>query len=128
MPIWTRNSSNTRHLGHPDGAQGLVEAVLCVPDGQLSLVSERYERYLGRPLSPEGPVTFVTKADLLDLLPGEDPPASPALVACTVAVPDIARVRALLAENGLPVRRTSREELFVPAEAPLGAALIFRES
>lgn len=46
---------------------------------------------------------------------------------CTVAVPDIARVRALLAESGLPVRETARGELFVPAEAALGAVLIFRE-
>ncbi|MDT9688350.1 VOC family protein [Streptomyces sp. P9(2023)] len=118
----------TRHLDHPNGAQDLVEAVLCVPDGQLPLVRERYERYLGRPISAEGPVTLVTKADLADLLPGEDPPALPALVACTVAVPDIARVRALLAENGLPVRETGRGEPFVPAEAALGAALIFRET
>ncbi|MEU9995714.1 VOC family protein [Streptomyces sp. NPDC050848] len=119
---------HTRHLDHPNGAQDLVEAVLCVPDGQLPLVSERYERYLGRPISSEGPVTLLTEADLPDLLPGEAPPALPALVACTVAVPDIARVRALLAENGLPVRETARGELFVPAEEALGSALIFRET
>ncbi|MFE5485201.1 hypothetical protein [Streptomyces sp. NPDC056527] len=118
---------HTRHLDHPNGAQDLVEAVLCVPGGQLPLVRERYERYLGRPISTEGPVTLLTKADLTALLPGENPPALPALVACTVAVPDIARVRALLAENGLPVRETTRGEIFVPAEAALGAALIFRE-
>ncbi|MEU9851700.1 VOC family protein [Streptomyces sp. NPDC047974] len=119
---------HTRQLDHPNGAQDLVEAVLCVPDGQLPLVSERYARYLGRPISPEGPVTLLTRAELSDLLPGEEPPALPALVACTVAVPDVARVRTLLAENGLPVRETARGELFVPAEASLGAALIFRES
>lgn len=118
---------HTRHLDHPNGAQDLVEAVLCVPDGQLPLVRERYERYLGRPISAEGPVTLVAEADLPDLLPGEAEPALPALVACTVAVPDIARVRALLAESGLPVRETARGELFVPAKAALGAALIFRE-
>ncbi|MEU9706550.1 VOC family protein [Streptomyces sp. NPDC047981] len=119
---------HTRHLDHPNGAQDLVEAVLCVPDGQLPLVRERYERYLGRPLSAGGPVTLLTESDLSDLLPGEDPPALPALVACTVTVPDIARVRALLAESRLPVRETARGELFVPAEAALGAALIFREA
>ncbi|WP_228974770.1 VOC family protein [Streptomyces sp. DH12] len=118
---------HTRRLDHPNGAQELVEAVLCVPDGQLPLVRERYERYLGRPISAEGPVTLVAEADLPDLLPGELAPALPALVACTVAVPDIARTRALLAENGLPVRETARGEIFVPAEAALGAALIFRE-
>ncbi|WP_251144946.1 VOC family protein [Streptomyces sp. McG3] len=118
---------HTRRLDHPNGAQDLVEAVLCVPDGQLPLLRERYERYLGRPMSTEGPVTLLTKADLPDLLPGEDPPALPALVACTVSVLDIARVRALLAENGLPSRETGRGELFVPAGAALGAALIFRE-
>ncbi|MFD0271790.1 hypothetical protein ACFVGY_35245 [Streptomyces sp. NPDC127106] len=95
---------------------------------QLPLIRERYERYLGRPISAEGPVTLLTEADLSDLLPGEVPPALPALVACTVAVPDIALVRALLTENGLPVRKTARGELFVPAEASLGAALIFRET
>ncbi|WP_329389674.1 VOC family protein [Streptomyces sp. NBC_01351] len=118
---------HTRHLEHPNGAQDLVEAVLCVPEGQLPLVRERYEQYLDRPISTEGPVTLLTRADLSDLLPGEVPPALPAFVACTVAVPDIARVRALLAENGLPVRETARGEPFVPAEAALGAALIFRE-
>ncbi|WP_190344178.1 VOC family protein [Streptomyces venezuelae] len=119
---------HTRHLDHPNGPQNLVEAVLCAPDGQLPLVSERYERYLGRPISPEGPVTLLTRTDLPDLLPDEEPPALPALVACAVAAPDMARVRALLAENGLPVRETARGELFVPAKASLGAALIFRES
>ncbi|MEU4066373.1 VOC family protein [Streptomyces wedmorensis] len=118
---------HTRHLDHPNGAQDLVEAVLCVPDEQLPLTRERYERYLGRPTSAEGPVTLLTKSELRKLLPGAVPPALPALVASTVAVPDIARVRALLAQNGLPVHKTSRGELFVPAEAALGAALIFRE-
>ncbi|MFD8012550.1 VOC family protein [Streptomyces sp. NPDC058955] len=118
---------HTRQLDHPNGAQDLVEAVLCVPDGELPLVRERYERYLGRPISAVGPVTLVTKAELSDLLPGEEPPALPALVAGTVAVSDISRARALLAENGLPVRETGRGELFVPAEAAFGAALIFRE-
>ncbi|MEU7607661.1 VOC family protein, partial [Streptomyces sp. NPDC041003] len=117
---------HTRHLDHPNGAQDLVEAVLCVPDEQLPLVRERYERYLGRPLSAEDPVTLLTRSDLPDLLPGEVPPALPALVACTFAVPDIGRVRALLAESGLPVRDTARGEPFVPADAALGAALIFR--
>ncbi|WP_282691953.1 VOC family protein [Streptomyces sp. CC208A] len=116
-----------RHLDHPNGAQDLVEAVLCVPDGQLPLARERYERYLGLPASAPGPVTLLTGTDLRRLLPGEEPPALPALVACTLAVPDLARVRALLADNGLPVRETARGELFVPAEAALGTALIFRE-
>ncbi|MFI1658310.1 hypothetical protein ACH4ZU_25865 [Streptomyces sp. NPDC020472] len=120
-------SQHTRHLDHPNGAQELVEAVLCVPDGQLRLMSERYKRHLGRPISVAGPVTLPTEVHLPDLLPGADPPAPPALVAYTVAVPDIARVRALLAENGLPVRATIRGELFVPVEADLGAAVIFRE-
>jgi hypothetical protein len=119
---------HTRHLDHPNGAQDLVEAVLCVPDGQLSPVRERYERYLGRPISAEGPVTLMAKADLPDLLPGEEPPVLPALVACTVTVPDVARVRALLKESGLPVRETGRGEPFVPAESALGVALIFREA
>ncbi|WOX20049.1 VOC family protein [Streptomyces solicathayae] len=118
---------HARHLDHPNGARDLVEAVLCVPDGQLPLFRQRYERYLGRPISAEGPVTLLTEADLPGLLPGEDPRAAPALVAFTVAVPDIARVRALLSENGLPVRETARGELFVPADATLGAAVIFRE-
>ncbi|MEU6169547.1 VOC family protein [Streptomyces tanashiensis] len=118
---------HTRRLDHPNGAQDLVEAVLCVPDGRLPLVRERYERYLGRPVSPEDPVTLLTETDLPDLLPGENPPALPALVACTVAVTDIPRVRALLAQNGLPVRETARGEIFVPAAAALGVAVIFRE-
>lgn len=118
---------HTCHLDHPNGAQDLVEAVLCASEEQLPLVRERYERYLGRPITAEGPVTLLPAGDLPDLLPGETAPALPALVACTVAVPDIARVRTLHTENGLPVRETARGELFVPAEAALGVALVFRE-
>ncbi|MFM9368467.1 VOC family protein [Streptomyces sp. Da 82-17] len=119
-----------RHLDHPNGAQDLAEAVLCVADDQLPFVRERFERYLGRPvdIDADAPLTLVRVTDLPDLLPGEQPPALPALIACTVTVPDTARVRALLEENGLPVRETGRGEPFVPAAAALGTALIFREA
>ncbi len=70
--------------------------------------------------------------DLKSERPCDKTPARPlgegAVGACTVTVPDIARVRALLSANGLRVRETARGELFVPAEASLGAALIFREN
>lgn len=123
---------------HPNGAVGLVAGLLCVADTEVAAVERRYEAYLGRTAHQDGPATvfelddatlnLVPASRLGELLPGEQPAALPAFVACTVAVRDLDRTDALLRRNGLPVRTTPSGDLFVPAEAALGAAIVFRQA
>ncbi|MFF4159244.1 hypothetical protein [Streptomyces sp. NPDC001678] len=47
-------------------------------------------------------------------------------MSCTVAVRDLALTRDLLRRNGLPLRQTPSGDVFVPAGAALGAAVVFR--
>ncbi|WP_438022150.1 VOC family protein [Sorangium sp. So ce233] len=125
-------------IDHPNGAVDLVESVLCVAQAALPEVERRYEKYLGRPARADGParvfeldgsrLTLVADADLEAILPGERAPALPAFVAYAVAVRDIDVARKLLEENGFPLKRSASGDLFVPAAAALGAAILFRES
>ncbi|WNG34401.1 hypothetical protein F0U61_12730 [Archangium violaceum] len=126
-----------RHLEHPNGALELVEAVLCVADTEVEDFERRYARYLARPARSDGParvfeldearVTIIPNSGLATALPGEQAPALPAFVAYAVAVRDLEATRALLHENGFPVMSTAGGDIFVPATAALGAAVIFRE-
>ncbi|MGY6654813.1 VOC family protein [Amycolatopsis sp. TRM77291] len=128
----------TRLADHPNGAVGLVDATLCTADADLDAVQERYERYLGRVPRKEGvsrvfdldgaTLTLVPASGLSVLLPGEHAPALPALVACTVAVKDLAATKHLLRENEIPLLRTPSDDVFVPATAALGAAIAFRQA
>lgn len=125
-----------RRVDHPNGALALVEAVLCVADAELPATARRYEAYLGRAARDEGGarvldlagsrIVLVASSALDALLPGERAPALPAFVAYAVTVRDVDDTRRLLAARGLPLRTTAAGELFVPAEAALGAAVIFR--
>ncbi|MFI7106872.1 VOC family protein [Nonomuraea sp. NPDC050227] len=121
------------HTVHPNGATGLVECVLCVADEALPALMRRYATYFGqacdgRPhVFDRADVTVVTASTLGDLLPGEQPAALPAFVACTVSVRDITATRQHLRDNDVPVRVTGRQEIFVPAEAASGTAIIFRQ-
>ncbi|GAA2315006.1 VOC family protein [Streptomyces hawaiiensis] len=125
-----------RRLDHPNGAVELVEAMLCVADPELVAVRRRYETHLGRPARQEGPahvfdldgaaLKLVPSSGLATALPGERPPALPALVGYTVAVRDLAVTRDLLRRNGLPVRETPSGDMFVPADTALGTAVVFR--
>ncbi|WP_437618378.1 VOC family protein [Sorangium sp. So ce1151] len=125
-------------LDHPNGAVALVGSVLCVARAALPDVERRYEKYLGRPARADGPtrvfalegsqVTLVADADLDTLLPGERAPALPAFAAYAVAVRDLGAARRLLEENGFPLRRSAAGDLFVPAAAALGAAVVFRQA
>ncbi|MFI6415634.1 VOC family protein [Streptomyces sp. NPDC050585] len=127
-----------RDLAHPNGALELVEAVLCVADGELATAVRRYETYTGRTAARRGPartlhldgaaVTVVPASGLAEVLPGERPAALPALVGYTVAVRDLSRTRALLQRNGFPLRATPRGDVLVPAAAALGAAIAFRQA
>lgn len=125
-----------RRLDHPNGAVELVEATLCIADPELVAVRRRYETYLGRPARQEGPahvfdldgaaLKLVPSSGLATALPGERPPALPALVGYTVVVRDLALTCDLLRRNGLPVRETPSGDMFVPADAALGTAVVFR--
>ncbi|MEV5680076.1 VOC family protein [Streptomyces sp. NPDC052179] len=127
-----------RFLDHPNGAIDLVEVMLCVAASQLPLVQARYEKYLGRPARVDGParvfdldgaaLTLVPDTRLAALLPDERPAALPAFVAYAVAVRDLAVVRDLLEGEGVPLRETPSGDLFVPAAAALGAAVVFRRA
>ncbi|UMP01287.1 VOC family protein [Amycolatopsis sp. EV170708-02-1] len=128
----------TRAAGHPNGAVGLVDAVLCTADADLDAARARYERYLGRTPRAHGParvfdldgatLTLVPASGLAALLPGEQTPALPALVSCTVAVHDLAAAENLLRNNEIPVVRASSGEVFVPATAAFGTAIAFRQA
>ncbi|NEB41454.1 VOC family protein [Streptomyces sp. SID14515] len=127
---------SARHLDHPNGATGLAEATLCVADEDLAATHDRYATYLDRSPRQEGQalifdldgaaLRLIPKSALPRTLPGEEPPALPALVAYTVTVHDLPLTRDLLHRNGVPVRETPTGDLFVPAKAALGTAVVFR--
>lgn len=125
-----------RERSHPNGARSLVEAVLCVADADLPATEGRYEKYLGRLARPDGPahvfdlddarLTLLPASALDAVLPGEQPPALPALVAYAVTVTDLDSTRNYLSTNGFPLHDAPSGDVFVPATAALGAAVIFR--
>ncbi|MGV9598919.1 VOC family protein [Streptosporangium sandarakinum] len=122
-----------RHTDHPNGATGLVECVLCVADTALPESVRRYENYFGRARHgrvtrfDRANVTVVAASALAGLLPGERPAALPAFVAYAVAVRDLSATEKLLRDGDVPVIRTGPEEMFVPAGAALGVAIVFRQ-
>lgn len=128
----------TRLVDHPNGAIGLVDVTLCAADSEVDAVEARYRRYLGRVPRADGQarvfdldgatLTVVPDSGLGALLPGEQAPALPALVACTIAVRDLAATRNLLQDNGVPLRETASGDTFVPASAAIGAAIAFRQA
>ncbi|WP_236004834.1 VOC family protein [Nonomuraea antri] len=173
-----------RQTEHPNGATGLVECVLCVPDAELAELTRRYTTYYGPPetagtrydetrydetrhdetrhdgmasdmAAPQpdrthidrahidqasfdrtgfdqahfdrAGVTVVSVSALAELLPGERPAVLPAFVAYAVSVRDVVATERFLRGNDIPVVRTGDGELFVPAHAALGTAIIFRQ-
>lgn len=125
-----------RSSAHPNGAIALTEAVLCVADDELAAVVARYERYLGAPVRPDGPVwafdldagrlTLVPASRLEELLPGERPAVLPAMVACAVGVRDVFATEEFLRGKGFSLGRTADGAPFVPSAEALGAAIVFR--
>lgn len=125
------------HMDHLNGAVDLVESILCVADGEIDTFVQRYSRYLGRDARAEGAVrifdmedsrlTLVPVSRLGSLLPGETAPALPAFVAYAVKVRDLHATEALLRRNEVPMATTPAGDVFVPAQAALGAAVIFRQ-
>jgi catechol 2,3-dioxygenase-like lactoylglutathione lyase family enzyme len=125
-----------RFLEHPNGAVDLVESILCVARAELPAFERRYQQYLGRSARTEGGtrvldlkdsrITLVADSELEAILPGERAPAVPAFVAYAVAVRDIGATEKLLQQNGFPLKKSAAGDLFVPAAAALGAAVLFR--
>ncbi|OZM80556.1 VOC family protein [Pseudonocardia sp. MH-G8] len=123
---------------HPNGALDIVESILCVPDAELEGHARRYERYVGRPAGGRGRVrtleldggriTIVGEHALGVLLPGERVPELPGFAGYVVTVRDLDATRGVLDDAGFPVRETPAGEVFVPAEAALGAAVVFRSA
>ena len=124
-------------LDHPNGATGLAESVLCVSDDQLAATVARYERYLDRSATFDGPnavfdlgpsrLVLTTPAALTAGLPGEKPYATPTLCAYTVDDADLAAAEDHMRAADVPLRRTADGRPFIPAEAALGAAVVFRQ-
>ena len=122
---------------HANGAVNLVDCLLCVPDEALSGFQRRYETYLGRPAEQCGPtrslfhlydatITMVAASTLPDLLPGEYPPALPAIVGYTVAVHDTAQTEQHLQAAKVPHQKPRTGEIVVPASEAHGVAITFR--
>lgn len=122
-----------QHTDHPNGATRLAGCVPCVADTALPEVERRYESYFGPARHgratrfDRADVTVVAASALTGLLPGERPAALPAFVAHAVAVRDLSATEELLRGNDVPTVRTGPEEMFVPAGAALGAAIVFRQ-
>jgi hypothetical protein len=129
------SSAPTAGEEHPNGAVELVESVLCVPDTDLDDYECRYARYLQRPALSDGQlrifdlgrstVVIVAYSALGAVLPGEVPAALPAFVGYGIAVQNLAATRELLERADFPVRESPLGGWYVPAEAALGAAVIF---
>ena len=126
------------HINHPNGAIELVEAILCVSDSELDDFIKRYRRYLGRDARSEGVarifdlesarIRIVPGSRLASILPGEDAPPLPGFVGYVVEVRDISDTRKYIEGNGFPVIETAEGDIFVPAFAALGTAIVFRQA
>ncbi|WP_256720873.1 MULTISPECIES: VOC family protein [Paenibacillus] len=125
------------HTDHPNGAIELVEAILCVEDGEFDAYVTRYQLYSGTPPELEGKacvfdlgggrIMIMPESHITDLLPGEVFTSSPGFAGYAVKVRDLAFTRLHLESNGFPVVETARGDICVPSASLLGTALIFTE-
>ncbi len=125
-----------RSGSHPNGALGLVESILCVPEAELSDFDHRYGKYTNHIARKNGKssvfelghsrITIVADSALDTVLPGEHLLALPGFVAYVVRVSDLNRTRQLLLKNGFSPKTTTAGDVFVSAREALGAAVVFR--
>lgn len=125
-------------LRHPNGAIGVVEAVVCADGERFGSTVERYERFLGCSAAFEGLTAvvdsggsrvIVTTSDGFSArFPGERPHAVPGLSACAIAVVEPAETEDFLRAQGVALGRTAEGEPFVPARAAFGTALVLRQA
>jgi len=124
-----------RSGSHPNGALGLIDAVLCVPEADLPAYEHRYEKYTNCQAQRTGQssifelgtsrVTLVADSALDSILPGERPLGVPGFVAYTVRVRDIEVTHKMLLANGFSPKTTVSGDVFVSATEALGAAVVF---
>ncbi len=135
-PILETSSAQAAPI-HPNGATDLVESMLCVPDAESEAYVARYQRYLGRAARKDGAtyvfdlrqssVRLIPASRLEEIMPGEIAPTLPAFVAYAVAVRGLDTARRWLENNEFVVKAEPSGGIFVPANAALGAAIVFRQ-
>ena len=124
-----------RYLDHPNGATELVALTLTVADAELDAHRDRWARIVGREAHADGGgwtvplihgrIEIVPRSRLDDVLPGEDTPLLPLLVAQTVAVADPVAARKLVDVAGFATFDRPGGGFFVPAAQAAGAAVGF---
>jgi hypothetical protein len=112
-----------------------LRSLRVLPEDDLSQYERRHSSYLQRPARADGPlrmfdldnssVMIVPDSALGSVLPGEVPPDLPAFVAYGLAVRDLSAARDVLERSEFPARSSPLGDIFVPASAALGAAIIF---
>lgn len=127
LPGLTRRYST--YFGQPQddfrqtaGAHGGTRGDLGPVGGDLGLAAGELVVRFGR-----AGVTVVGASALDGLLPGERPAGLPGFVAYAVSVRDLDATERLLRGNGVPVEGSGPGEVFVPADAALGVAVVFRQ-
>jgi hypothetical protein len=122
-------------LDHPNGAEALTALWIAADDPAEP--AARYARFTGRAARQEGAVTtipldrgvlnFATPAYLRDALGIVAAGRLPCLVAASIAVASLAKLKACLAPSGLACRDTI-SGLAVTMPSALGDALLFHET
>lgn len=126
------------HMNHPNGAIELVEVILCVADTELDVFANRYQRYVGHIARNDGAtrvfeldnsrIMITPESSLNQILPEEKVSSLPGFVGYVVAVKNLDTTRKYLEEKGFPLKETLHGDIFVPASAALGTAIVFRQS
>jgi hypothetical protein len=114
-----------RWLTHPNGAQGLTDVVIAVPDATEA--AARFARFLGRSASPsrigqsivlDRGAIHLTTAEWLGIFL-QHMPALPFIGASVLRVASLSRIRSQFEQSGLPIRREG-PMLFAPFPEALG--------
>ncbi|MCP5371519.1 MAG: VOC family protein [Hyphomicrobiales bacterium] len=122
-----------RYLIHPNGAQALAAATLCVADPERA--AARYGRLLGHDPQRQGPgwrlrpgrgVLDVVGPETMFFLFGTEAPVLPFVAAFAVRVDSLATVEAILLANGVPFAVLDGRICTDPA-AGGGAVCVFQE-
>jgi hypothetical protein len=129
-------ASGTGPTSHRNGAHDLVEVILSADRADLPELEARYSGYLDRSAQSTGSikefaldaarVVLVPSDSLGDILPGEEPSASPAIIGFGVRVADIAQSRAFVEGQKFATASLTGDDFFVSSKQAMGASVIFR--
>ena len=141
IQILTHRTEHTvwqkRWLHHPNGAIGLLDAVIASPD--VAEATARFERFTGRKAAAprighatfaldRGQVQLVSEAVFAALFPEIKVPRLPFIGAYAIRVRSLAAVEAVLRRSDLATRKAGAA-LVVPFPEPLGiGAWVFAEN